>query len=427
MPEDLVPFERLGVALALGLLIGLERSWKSRDLAEGSGVAGVRTFGVIGLLGGVAAQLTILTGPLTLAAALLGLGGVLAVSHHRAMQRAEDLGSTTVMAALLTFALGALAGFGEIAVAGAAAVVLTLLLGVKEQLHGFVARIEQRELMAIIQLLVISVVLLPILPDQGYGPYAALNPYVIWWMVVLIAGLSFLGYVAIKIAGPRRGVLATGFLGGLVSSTIATVNFARLARRIDDRAGRELLATGTVAAVSTMYPRVLAIVAVVSPGLLGQLAWPLALATVTGLVFALIGWRRGGQVDHPESLLPRNPFELGMALRFAAILTAVMLLTRIVEDLVGDAGLYVLAGISGLADVDAMALSLSSMAGRHEVAVDVAVIGIVVAVVANTLAKPLLVAVLGAPRMALRTLGPLTFASLAAVAGLFIPRLLAAG
>lgn len=424
MPEDLIPFERLGVALALGLLIGLERSWKSRDFGEAGGVAGVRTFGVIGLLGGVSAVLTQLTSPLTLAAVVLALGALLAISHYRAMRRAEDVGSTTVTAALATFALGALAGFGELAVAGAAAVVLTLLLGVKEQLHGFVARIEQRELMAIIQLLVISVVLLPILPDQGYGPYQALNPYTIWWMVVLIVGLSFLGYVAIKAIGPERGVLLLGVLGGFVSSTITTVNLARLARKLDDDKAARLLATGAIAAVATMYPRVLAIVAVVQPTLLAHVVWPLALATLAGLVFVLVGWRRKNDVDDPEWLLPRNPFELGMALRFAAILTTVMLLTRAVEDIVGDAGLYALAGVSGLAEVDAMTLTLSSMAARNEVAMEVASLAIVIAVVANTLVKPALIAALGAPRMAKRTIVALCAASLAALVGVHLPRVI---
>lgn len=420
MPEAPVLMERLAVALAIGLLIGLERGWKTRGMEEGQRVAGVRTFGVIGLLGGLSAVLTLLTGPVTLAAALIGAGGLLGINHWYTLQRGEDVGSTTVVAALATYALGALAGFGALSVAGSAAVVLTLLLGAKAPLHGFVARLEEKELMAAIQLLVISVVLLPILPNAGYGPYGALNPYRIWWMVVLIAGLSFLGYVAVRIAGARRGVLLTGLLGGLASSTVTAVNLARLSRASADAAAHPLLAAGAVAAVATMYPRVLVIVAVAAPALVARLALPLGLAMAAALAAVAWRWRHGAALSDPHALQPRNPFELGVALQFAVLLTAVMLLARGLQDWAGEAGLLALAAASGLGDVDAITLSLASMMRDGEATVPLAAAGTVVAVVANTLVKPVLVAVIGAPRMALHMLWPLLLALAAAGAGLVI-------
>jgi uncharacterized membrane protein (DUF4010 family) len=421
MPETPILLERLAVALALGLLIGLERGWKAREIAEGRRVAGVRTFAVLGLLGGLAAVLALETGPLVLAAALLGAAAMLAVNLYVTLDSGADVGSTTVVAALATFALGALAGHGQLAVAAAVAVVLTAVLGVKQELHRFIQRIEPRELNAAIELLAISVVLLPVLPNQSYGPFDALNPYQIWWMVVLIAGLSFLGYATIKIVGVQRGVLLTGLMGGLASSTATAVNLARLGRASGERAAQPLLAAGVVAAVATMYPRVIVIAGVVVPGLVPRLAWPLALATLVALLSVAWGWRRTAAIAEPEALQPRNPFELRMALQFGVLLTAIMLGARALKAWAGDAGVYALAGVSGLSDVDAIVLSLGSMWQGGEIAEQVAALGVVVAVVANTLVKPALVALVGAPRMALAMTGPLLAAGAAAVAGVFLP------
>ncbi len=423
MPETLILFERLAVAIAIGLLIGLERGWKTREMVAGQRIAGVRTFTVVGLLGGLSALLAQATSALTLAASLLAMAALLGLNYWNALHRDADLGSTTMMASLATYALGALAGFGELAVAGAAAVVLVAVLGVKQELHGFVARLSEAELMAVIQFLAISVVLLPILPDQGYGPFEALNPYRIWWMVVLIAGLSFVGYAAVKLVGTRLGVLLTGLLGGMVSSTATTVHLARLDRNAEEPAARRLLAVAAVLANATMFPRVLLIVTVVAPGLVASLAWPLGLATLGAGAGALALLRAGDRPESSEGLQPRNPFELRLALQFAALLAAVMLLARALKAWAGDAGLYLLSGVSGLSDVDAITLSLGSMASSEEIAGTVATVGVALAVAANTLVKPALVAVIGAPRMALVMLAPIALALLAGAAGVYIASL----
>jgi uncharacterized membrane protein (DUF4010 family) len=420
MPETQTLFVRLAVALALGLLIGVERGWKTRDLEPGQRVAGVRTFAVVGLLGGLSALLTLLTAPATLAAALVGAGLLLGLNHWYTLSRGQDIGSTTVVAALATFALGALAGFGQLAVSAAGAVVLTALLGVKRQLHALVARIEARELAAAVELLAISVVVLPVLPDRAFGPFDALNPYRIWWMVVLIAALSSLGYLTIKLAGPRRGVLLTGLMGGLASSTVTSINLARLAKGGEPQL-QPLLAAGAVAAVATMYPRVLVIVAAVAPALLAELALPLGLATLAALVSVAWRARQTGPVDDPQALQPRNPFELTMALQFAAILTLVMLAARALRAWAGDAGLFALAAVSGLSDVDAIVLSLGTMLHDGETAARTATQGVLLAVLANTAVKPALIAAVGAPRMALHTLPPLIAAAAAAALGLLLP------
>ena len=207
------PVHGLGAALAVGLLIGLERGWHQRDLNEGARVAGLRTFALTGLLGGVLGSLVPTFGPWPLVAGLAGLALLMAVAYLRSAQATGGLSATTSVALLLTLALGAYASSGAIALALAAAVVATVLLNLKPTLHGWLRQIEHRELTAALQLLVLSVVILPYLPNAGFGPYAALNPYALWWAVILIAGLSLAGHFAVRVAGPDRGLLWTGMLG----------------------------------------------------------------------------------------------------------------------------------------------------------------------------------------------------------------------
>lgn len=412
-------FLRLGVSLALGLLVGIERGWHARELAEGRRVAGLRTFGLIGLLGGLWAVLSGLAGPLVLAVAFFALAALLAIAYWRTLEEDRDRGATSVVAALLTFAFGALAGFGALEVAAAGAVVVTLLLGVKAELHGLMRRMSHDELMAVIKLLLMSVVLLPVLPDKGYGPWAALNPYEIWWMVVLIAGLSFLGYAAIKIAGPKRGVALTGVLGGVASSTAVTLNLARIARRQPAR--RALLAAGIVLASATMFLRVLVIVALVAPPLAGPLLAPLLLAALVALALSTAAFLRVAKAAPEEPIELRNPFEFGMALQFGALLAAVMLLSHALHAWLGPYGLYGLAVASGLADVDAVTLSFASMASEGTLASRFAAAGILIAVAVNSAVKAGLAGMIGGGALAGRVALFLGLALAAGAAGLFLP------
>jgi uncharacterized membrane protein (DUF4010 family) len=422
MPETPDIFQRLAVALALGLVIGMERGWKTRDFEPGERVAGVRTFGVVSFLGGLSALLSLQTGAATLAAALLAVAGMLGVNHWYALRDQDaDVGTTTLIAALTTFGLGATAGLGHLAVAGAGAVVIALVLGVKRELHQFVAKLEERELRAGLQVLAISVVLLPILPDADYGPLGAINPYEIWWMVVLIAGLSFLGYIAIRVAGAAHGVMLTGLIGGFASSTVIALNMGRLAKRANDSGGTRhdaLLAAGAVAALATMYPRVAVIVIAIAPNLGVMLLWGLVPAALAALATVALRWRRAARISDADSVLPRKPFQLSVALEFAVILTAIMLAVEAARLWLGESGLYALALLAGLFDVDAISLSYAQMAAEGNALPGITVVGIALAVLANMLVKPLLVAGLGAPRMALHMLLPLLGATLAGLGGL---------
>src|SRR5450759_138144 len=225
---ELENFKLLGIALAIGLLIGLERGWRTRDREEGMRVAGLRTYGMISLLGGFSGILAQQVDPFLMGFAFLGLTSVLLLAYNKSVDKFEDFSITSIIASLITFTLGALTIFGHITLASASAVVITSLLGFKPLLHGWMKKLEQQELYATLKLLLISVVMLPILPNQGYGPWAAFNPYHIWLMVVLIAGISYLGYFAIRIVGDQHGPVLTGALGGLVSSTAVTLNLSKL-------------------------------------------------------------------------------------------------------------------------------------------------------------------------------------------------------
>ena len=405
----------LCVALALGLLIGLERGWKQREEQEGQRVAGVRTYGLIGLLGGTSALLAEQLGPLVMGLMLAGLTVALtAVYIVNASQDEADVGITSLVAGLLTFVFGALAGFGEVAIAGASAVITTLLLGYKPLLHHWVSALKGKELRAGLKLLLISVVLLPILPNQGYGPWQALNPYEIWWMVVLVASISFVGYFAIKFGGAHKGTLFTGLFGGLASSTALTLHFSREARA--NTALAPMLATGILLACGTMFPRMLLIAVVLNVQLFQPLLLPALLMAMLIYVPALFYWWsiRHKKFDTASTL--SNPLEIKTAISFGALLALVMLLGKALQAWLGEAGVLMLATASGVADVDAITLSLARMS-QDELAARVAVMGIVIAAAVNSLVKGGMATVIGGREVGLRVGVPLL---MSVVAGLLL-------
>ncbi len=399
--DTLMQFERLGVALALGLLIGLERGWKRRSDAEGTRIAGLRTFGLLGLLGGILALLAGELGPLVLAFGFAAVAALLVLVHLQSVRARNepDRGITSLVAALLTFTLGGMAGIGYSGAAAAGAVVTALLLNLKPALHGWLERLSRDELLAVLKLGLISVVVLPVLPNRGYGPWDALNPYAIWWLVVLIAGISFVGYFSMKMLGAQRGIPLTGLFGGLTSSTATTLSFARMGRRQPRLA--PILASGVAVAAATMFPRILLEVAVVNPGLLTRLAPAIAVVTLLMLLgAALLWWHSPGPAESGDVQL-KNPFEISPALQFAALLALVMVLAEAARQWFGDTGVFVLAAVSGLTDVDAITLSMARMA-RGDLAPDAAVGAILLAAGVNTAVKVVLAAILGGAGMALR-------------------------
>jgi uncharacterized membrane protein (DUF4010 family) len=400
---DLENFKLLGIALALGLLIGLERGWRERERREGMRIAGLRTYGLISLLGGLSAMLAKQAGPQMIGFVFIALALILLVAYSKNREQFEDVGITSMIASLLAFILGALVVFGHVVLAASSAVVTALLLGFKPLLHSWINKLDQPELEATLKLLLISVVMLPILPDRGYGPWAVFNPYHVWWMVVLIAGISYLGYFAIRIAGNRHGPVVTGIFGGLVSSTAVTLNLARVAKK--DGALRNALAAGILTASATMFARTLLLASIMNFSLFQQLL--VSMAAMSGFTYlsALLLWLKTQTPQENTGDMPlENPFQLGMALKFGAFLSVIMLLSKILQIQFGNMGAYVLAGISGIADVDPIILSMAQM---HKQGLDltVAARAVFIAAAVNSCCKSLISWAIGGGAMGFRVGG----------------------
>lgn len=388
--------QRLAVALAIGLIIGIERGWKQRAEAEGERAAGLRTLTLSGLLGGVWGALALGTGPwglIGLGLAFAGFTGTIVLFRYREMQQEGTFGATTVVAAMLAFALGALAVLGDPRAAAAAGVATALLLALKAWMHAWLARLTWEELRSGLILLAMTVIMLPLLPDREVSAWLPVNPRDVWLMTIFIAALSFAGYVAIRVAGSELGVLLSGLAGGLVSSTAVTLNMAHLAR--EHASHREIFAASTMLAGAMMMVRVLVVVAVVNAALLVKLVPPLVLAALAQAAFAaLFAWRAGSSAEAEEPLALRNPFELPAVLQFGALLAVIMALANGAAAWAGSAGVYALAAVSGILDVDAISLSMARMA-PDRLAADSAVIAILIAVGVNSISKVVLASTAG--------------------------------
>jgi len=384
----------LFVSLGVGLLIGIERGWTSRDDDEGKRVAGIRTFSLVGLLGGVWAQISQLIPAWMLGIVFLGLVALIIAGYLSQKKTSPDIGLTTEIALLITFSLGAWAAMGYKLPALIAAVVVLTMLNLKPTLHNWLRKIEIKEIYAWIKLLIISVIFLPLLPNEGFGPWDALNPYWIWWMVVLISGLSFIGYILTRLVGHKFGPLLTSFVGGMASSTAITFSLAAMAK--DKRTGAiHIFMSGVLLASSISFIRVTIEVAVVNPNLLSLLWLPLSVMFVVTLLCGFWIWKKSkSSADEDKKITIDNPLELTRALKFGLILAVILLLTHAAENYFGEQGIYVVSLFSGVMDVDAITLSLSRKA-NDALAHSSAVTGIIIALVTNTFFKTALFAFIG--------------------------------
>ncbi len=393
--------ERLAVALAIGLVIGIERGWKQREEAEGDRAAGLRTHALSGLLGGIWGALALAGGAwgvLALGLAFAAFAATITVFRYREMEHDKTFGATTVVAAMLAFALGALAVMGDKTAAAAAGVATALLLALKAALHEWLKRLTWEELRAGLILAAMTVILLPLLPDRELVRWFPVNPREVWLLTILIAALSFAGYVAIRYAGAGLGVLLSGLTGGLVSSTAVTLNMARLARQHPER--EKLFAAGIMLASAMMMVRVLVIVGLINIALLPVLAVPLVVATLVqaGIAGFLGNWARDDN-EGAGTLTLRNPFDLGVVLEFGALLALIMALAKGLAAWAGSSGAYALAAVSGIVDVDAISLSMARLAPSG-LSTDSAAFAILIAVTVNSLSKVALATTAGGLRLA---------------------------
>ncbi len=395
----------LTVALMLGALIGLERGWSSREKEPGERIAGIRTHALVGLLGGLAALLSEALTDWAFPTLLLAVTAIALVAWRTRAQSIRNFSITDSIGLLITFCIGAIAVAVDVVVATATAVVTAMILDNKEEIHGLLQKLEARELDAAFKLLLISVVMLPLLPNEPLGPGGALNPYQIWWMVVLIASISFVGYFAIRVGGAEKGILFTSLFAGLSSSTALTLHFARQSRRTPELS--PMLAVGILIACGTMFPRVLLVATAVHPPIFAPLLWPVVVMTVLLYVPAGLMWhraRRRTSVKQPE--LRQNPLDLTSALLFGALLTVIMLAGEWLREWRGSAGIYLLAASSGVADVDAINLSLTRMA-RDSITIHTAVLGIIIASTSNNLVKTGMAGSIGTRQLGLHVAGPM--------------------
>lgn len=406
--EQAALFSRLGVALAIGLLVGLERGWSKRTEEDHQRAAGFRTFALSGLLGGVAGLVSLSAGGIFLGMSLLAYAAAFTLFHWLEATSDQDLSATSVIAGLLTFLLGALAILGDINLAIASAVAMTVLLALREQLHRWVAGLTWKEISSVLTLLAMSFLLLPVLPDRTIDPWNALNPHEVWLLTILIAAVSFAGYVAVRLFGDRLGIVLAALAGGLASSTATTLALARMGRA--EPSPTRLLSAGILLAGTVMLARVAAVTLLLNPALFGLVAPPLAAAgTVMLLAATLLATRSPS--DGQASLSVDNPLAIGTALRMGGLIAAVMVGTAYLLQAVGSAGVVAIAALSGLVDADALTISMARLGGGA-LALTTAAWAILVGVAVNTVSKAVLTLVAGGSRIAL----PVALASLASLA-----------
>ena len=381
---SLLPYRDLFAALAIGLLIGFERGWQQRGARAGGRVAGLRTFGLIGLLGGVAGMLGTRQ-PFIAAVVAVGAVVVLIIDFRRADQLARrNVSATSEIAALVTFALGVLATSGFAGPAMAVAAVAALLLSQRQTLHGWLHGLAERDVNAVIRFAIIAGAIWPVLPNRAMGPYQAWNPFDLWLVVVIVCGFSFAGYVAARRFGATRGTLMTAAIGGLYSSTAVTAALAQRLRSESDQ--RPVLAAGIAVASAVMFARVLALTAVLVPFALPRLAVIITPAAVVALGFAALGWRAARAAPATTAAETRNPFALLPALGFAALVAVLALVVRWAEIRFGSAGIATVLAITGSMDVDA---AIVTMRGLAPGTLDAELAGMILAlpVLLNTLFK----------------------------------------
>lgn len=391
---NLEPWWRFAAALLIGALIGLEREFVQQRNGEQE-FGGIRTFALMALLGAVAAFLTDLYGPLIFLAVYLGLILLLWASLLASSMRGVEEGITTEVTALLVPLFGAMMIWNQPAVAAALGVITALILALKPRLHGAARRMSAEDLRATLEFSIITAVVLPLLPNEGFGPFGVLNPFQIWLLVVFISGIGFLGYVLMKYLGPERGIGITGLLGGLVSSTATTLSFAG---RSKTNAGLStVLAQGIILASCVMFPRVLIEVAVVNPGLVRQVVVPLVAMLFAGVIAVYILWRRGraeDEADHGGVELS-NPLRLKTAITFGLVFAVVLVAVEAANEYFGSAGVYIASILAGITDVDSITLSVSNLSLKGMLDARVAAIAIILATIMNTIAKAVMADGLG--------------------------------
>lgn len=355
---DWVIVRGLITAVAAGLLIGIERGWRFRDGPDGSRIAGLRTFTLLGAAGGLSALIIRTLGPLIGAVLLAGVVAVLVAGYAQSVANKGQRDATTIVAAIIALALGLLAGAGHAGLAIAGAALTTLVLAVREQSHRFLERLSRRDVDSLAYYGVIAGGVLPFLPNDRFGPYEAWNPFQLWLVVVLVTGFSFAGYIANRLIGERKGTLATAIIGGAYSSTAVTVSLAQRMRLGENGP----LAAGIAIATAVMYIRILLLVAVLAREILWPTLRVIGPAMIAAWAVSLIAWRRSGNVkESGVAAAARNPIALLPAMGFLVAVAGAALLVRWAQANFGESGIAWSLFVAGSFDVDAAIITFSGL------------------------------------------------------------------
>ena len=397
MPELL---KALLVSASLGALLGLERQWsEEREHPAEESMAGARTFAVWAALGTLCAWFAREQHTAFFLAGFAGMVVVISLYLLKRSARDREGGLTTAAVGLATYLIGGLVFMGQAKTAAVITITMLLLLASKEHLHQLSRKFSNDDVRQALQFAAITGIILPLVPDYPFGPYGAFNPYTIWLMVVLVSGLGFVGYVAMRVFGDDRGLAVTGLLGGLASSTATTLAMSRQSRAQPEHA--RLCALAVVLACTVMLARVAVLVGTVSPAMIRSLGPALLVVALPGLLFSLWSWRRFRQSKPASSATQevKNPLSLRVALQFALLYALIVLLVRWANDTFGGIGLYWASFLSGLTDLDAISLSLSQMQSGGNLSASEASRAILIAAGANSLLKGAMAVGLGGAAM----------------------------
>lgn len=422
MSADTVVASRLAIAAIIGLAAGLEREWSGHASGDDARFAGIRTFFLLGLIGGVGGAF-VASGREVVAAALVAVAGALCVAGYAAATRrpTSSTDGTTEAAALAIVALGALAGTGEVGLAAGAGAIVVLLLREKERVHWLVRRLGEPELRAGLQFAVLAVVVLPLLPVGPYFGLLALRPRSLWEIVLLFSALHFAGFVARRTIGATRGLTVTGAFGGVISSTAVTLNFSRQSRGSDAAAGPLAgpLASGVFAACAVLVPRVLIVTAILNRDVALRLAPLLVPMFLVGIILVVLSWRGASRDTAARApTLEDNPLRLGTAVRMTALFQIAMIAVAIAQRFATVSGLYATSAVLGFTDVDALTVSLSRT--EASIAAGVAARAIVIGIIANTVLKLSIAVVVGRAPFRRRVVAGLTCIAVGGALGLLL-------
>jgi uncharacterized membrane protein (DUF4010 family) len=385
--------QKLLIAIFIGALIGLERE-HSRPASEKS-FAGVRTFPLISIFGFVAALISVKTSSWVYFAVFISYGSLITAAHVFSARDGRP-GGTSEVSALLVFILGSLVYWNFIILAAIIAVIVAAFLTLKIQLHRFVGKVSEEDLYAIIKLAIVTVIILPLLPNYTVGPLNVLNPRMIWLMVIFISCISFTGYILIKILGKEKGITITGLLGGLVSSTAVTFSLSK--RNKENEILAPEFAVGIILASTIMFPRIFFIVLVLNSSLITDIWLPLSIFTIAGLAVSYYMMKNIKKGKNQDSLELKNPFKLRSALLFGLIFAVIIFISKAAQIYLGNSGIYAASALGGLASVDAIIISLTQLLSR-KIDPNIVTIAVIIVIISNNIIKILIPAIWGTKQL----------------------------